>query len=219
MLLDSLITKCLSPRWLLRNTVFAVALSCMALTAYADNSPQLLQNIQKQLTTDNVIRGEFTQQRQLSGVKKTLHAQGHFTVDKQRGVIWQTVKPFNQSTQITRREITQKDGSQILMKMSADKEPVVKTISSVLFAVSAGDVQTLTSYFNHDGSINGHRWQITFTPKNAALAKVIRELQLSGGNAVQHVVLTGASGDITRIEFKLITVGKTLTADEIRQFE
>ena len=199
-------------------SLFTLALLGITLNTYADSSPQLLQNIQKRLATDNVVRGDFTQQRQLAGVKKTLNAQGRFVVDKQRGVIWQTVKPFSQTTRITRNEIVQRDGSQVLMKMSADKEPVVKTISSVLFAVSAGDVQTLTSYFKHNGTMDNGRWQVTFTPKNAGLAKVIRQLQLSGDTAVQQVTLTGASGDLTRIEFKQVSTGKALTADENKQF-
>ena len=61
----------------------------------------------------DVLRGQFTQQKQVSGFKNPLRSQGQFVVARQHGVIWTTLKPFPSEVVITADRILsrQRDGS------------------------------------------------------------------------------------------------------------
>jgi hypothetical protein len=184
--------------------------------------PALLRTIQSRLSIDTVTRGEFTQTRQLVGIKKPLVANGSFVVEKTQGVLWRTLKPFPQTTRVTQGEILQKDGERVLMVLRADREPAAHSISRVLFSLFAGNISALAEYFDAaDPSAAGSNggWQLHFTPRDAGLKAVIGSISLEGDNVVRQVTLTSAAGDITRIAFSNITTAAALTADERAQFE
>ncbi|MCL1824398.1 MAG: outer membrane lipoprotein carrier protein LolA [Proteobacteria bacterium] len=181
--------------------------------------PALLNAIQSRLSIDTVIRGDFTQTRQLAGIKKPLLANGVFTVEKTQGVLWRTLTPFPQTTRITQGEILQKDGDRVLMTLRADREPAVNAISRVLFSLFAGDISALAEYFDYSGQIKGDAWQLSFTPREAGLRAVIGSLSLEGDNVVRQVTLASAAGDVTRIAFSNVATAAALTADERAQFE
>ena len=183
--------------------------------------PALLDTIQSRLLTDTVTRGDFTQTRQLVGIKKPLVANGTFVVEKTQGVLWRTLAPFPQTTRITQGEILQKDGDRVLMTLRADKEPAANAISRVLFSLFAGNMSTLAEYFDysgHPGSGSGG-WKLSFIPRDTGLRAVIGSLTLEGDNTVRKVSLTSAAGDITLIVFSNITTAAALSADERAQFE
>ncbi len=185
--------------------------------AHADDA--LFKDIQGKLIDAPVIHGQFTQSRQLVGVKKPLNATGSFLVDKQRGVIWKAEKPFPSTLRVTRGEILQKNGDQIMMKLSGDKEPTVKTVSSLLFSLFSGDVAALGKLFNAQGNVSGKNWKLALTPKDAALSKLISGIQLTGAGTVEHIQLNAASGDVTQIDMHDVTTAQSLTPAENANFE
>ncbi|MDR2207506.1 MAG: outer membrane lipoprotein carrier protein LolA [Azoarcus sp.] len=211
----------------MKNTAMLLLLSGFILcglgltaSAQAADDPALLRSVQSRLATDTVIRGDFTQTRQLTGVKKTLASNGVFVVEKTRGVLWRTLSPFPQTTRVTQGEILQKDGDRVLMTLRADQEPAVNAISRVLFSLFAGDLTTLAEYFDHHGQLDGDTgWQLSFAPRDAALRTVIASLSMEGDRVVRRVTLTSAAGDVTRIAFTNAVTASALTADEHAQFE
>jgi len=190
-----------------------------AVPAQAADDQALLRAIQSRLAIDTVIRGDFTQTRQLVGIKKPLVAKGAFVVEKTRGVLWRTLTPFPQTMRVTQGEILQKDGDRVLMVLRADKEPAVNAISRVLFSLFAGDISALAEFFDYTGRVNGGGWQLSFTPRNDGLRAVIGSMSLEGDNVVRQVTLISAAGDVTHIAFSNVATAATLTADERVQFE
>jgi hypothetical protein len=193
---------------------------CLGVPAQAADDPVLLRSVQSRLATDTVTRGDFVQARQLAGVKKMLVSNGSFVVEKTRGVLWRTQTPFAQTTRITQGEILQKDGDRVLMALRADQEPAVNAISRVLFSLFAGDVSALAEFFDYRGQLEGGSgWQLSFTPRDAALRTVIASLSLAGDRVARQVTLTSAAGDVTRITFTNVVTAAALSADERAQFE
>ena len=192
---------------------------CIAVPSQAADDPALLRTIQSQLADDMVVRGDFTQTRQLAGIKKPLIANGTFVVEKTRGVLWRTLTPFPQTMRVTQGEILQKDGDRVLMVLRADQEPAVNAISRALFSLFSGDISGLAEFFDYTGQIVGGGWQLSFTPRNDGMRAAIGSLSLEGDNAVRQVTLTSAAGDITRIDFSNVATAAALTSDERAQFE
>jgi hypothetical protein len=197
----------------------ALAAFCFFLACAAVHAEDVLQSIQRQLVLEPVIRGEFAQTRKLAQIKKTLLAHGRFLVAQNYGVIWRQLGPMTQTTRLTRDEIVQTDGQVTLMKVSADKEPVVKIVNGVLLAVFSGDLAALAQLFDYSGETENNGWRIRFTPKDAHLARLIGELRLTGGRDISSIEMESAAGDLTRIEFSALTHDKTLSGEEKKSFE
>jgi hypothetical protein len=178
----------------------------------------LLSDVGARLDHARVTRGQFLQEKQLVGIARPLKGSGTFVVDRERGVVWRSEAPFRSVLKITRSEIVQTDGSQVLMHLAADREPAVKAVSAVLFATFAADLGTLSQYFTVEGDA-GAVWRLTLRPKEPGLARVIRSLELSGERAVRRVELTAASGDLLHIEFRQIETAAAPTAGEAAELE
>jgi hypothetical protein len=187
----------------------------------AGTDAELLQGIERQLQSAPVIRGEFQQTRRLAQIKKPLVSNGRFLVARDVGVIWETLAPLAQTLRLTKDEIAQTDGTgqRTLMKLSADKEPLVRLINGVLFSLFSGDVAALARFFEYRGQHEGATWRIEFTPKDANLARLIRVLRLEGGRDVALVEMESAAGDLTQIRFTAQTHGAALTDAEQKRFE
>ncbi|MDR3055420.1 MAG: outer membrane lipoprotein carrier protein LolA [Zoogloeaceae bacterium] len=200
----------------MKKILFALFLGLTGGMAHAED---VLAEVEKRLTLQPVIRGEFVQTRALARIKKPLVSTGRFLVAQNYGVIWENVSPITQTTRLTRNEITQTDGNTTLMKLNAEKEPAVRLINGILFSVFSGDVAALSRVFDYSGKVEGKSWKLTFTPRDKNLARLIQALRLEGGRDVSRVELESAAGDVTRIEFKATTHDKTLTEAEKKQFE
>lgn len=201
----------------MRRLILSLCLAAASLSAQA--ADDLLKAVRSRLADAPVVRGEFVQLRELSGVKKPLRAEGDFVVVRGRGVIWRTVKPFPQTLRVTATEILQRDGESTLMRLSADKEPVVATLGRTLSGLFAGDLEQLTRFFNAEGSVDGPRWQLKLVPRDAAVARLVGEIHLDGARTVEHVQLAAPSGDSTRIEMRKVTTAEAPTAAEGALFD
>jgi hypothetical protein len=179
----------------------------------------LLRDVEACLGHARVTRGEFVQEKQLVGIERPLRGRGSFMVDRDRGVVWRNEAPFHSVLRITRREIVQTDGGQVLMHLEAEREPAVKAVSAVLFATFAADLDALSQYFTFEGKVDGGAWQLTLRPKDAALGHLIRSIELGGGREVRLVKMTAASGDLLHIEFRQVEAAAAPTAGEVAELD
>ncbi|WP_313445073.1 outer membrane lipoprotein carrier protein LolA [Stenotrophomonas indicatrix] len=169
----------------------------------------------------DVLRGQFTQEKQVSGFKNPLRSQGQFVVARKHGVIWSTLKPFPSEVVVTADRILsrQRDGS-TRVELDARQQPAMRSVNAIMFALMSGDVQALSSQFNVEATREGHGWRLKLTPKSAMLAKAFQSLTLQGDRYVRQVEIIEANQDRTRIQFTALSEAPaTLNADEARRFE
>lgn len=205
----------MKPFFVSLSVVLALLLST---PSQADN---VLEHIQATIKEAPLLRGEFVQQKTLQGISKTLNSEGYFIVDKANSrLLWVTTKPFHHLLRVSKEEILQKgaDG-RLLMRLDAQKEANVASISQLLFALFSSDSTTLTQFFRYTGQIKENKWHLELNPIHTGLAQVIRHISLDGAQAVQNIKLDMKTGDITRITFTKVTPLTTLSADEIAAFK
>jgi len=169
----------------------------------------------------DVLRGQFTQEKQVSGFKNPLRSQGQFVVARKQGVIWSTLKPFPSEVVVTADRILsrQRDGS-TRVELDARQQPAMRSVNAIMFALMSGDVQALSSQFNVEATREGQGWRLKLTPKSAMLAKAFQSLTLQGDRYVRQVEIIEANQDRTRIQFTALSEAPaTLNADEARRFE
>ncbi|MFT4179581.1 MAG: outer membrane lipoprotein carrier protein LolA [Thermomonas sp.] len=204
--------------------VFFRALLCTALLAgggIADAADPQVQAITASMAKPDVLRGQFVQEKQVSGFKNPLRSQGRFVVARKHGVIWTTLKPFPSELVVTADRILsrQRDGSS-RVELEARQQPALRSVNAVMFALMSGDVQALSSQFKVTATREGQGWRLLLTPKSQVLAKAFRTLSLQGDRYVRDVEITEASGDRTRIRFSdMRETPATLAADEARRFD
>ncbi|MCV2368078.1 outer membrane lipoprotein carrier protein LolA [Roseateles oligotrophus] len=164
-------------------------------------SGDLASEIRSRLSQPEVLHGDFEQAKTVSGFAKPLQSRGDFLVARGRGVLWRTVEPFASELRLTRDEIKASQGGSVSFKLDAAKEPTVRVINGLMFALLNGDVARLSELFEFSGAAQGKSWNLTLTPKQLALARLLKRVELHGDSLVRRIVLDEANGDVTQIRF------------------
>ena len=178
--------------------------------------------VKQRVAKVDVLRGEFTQEKQVAGFKSPLRSQGRFVLAQDHGVIWTTLKPFPSEVVVTRDRILsrQRDGSS-RVEMDGRQQPAMRSVNAIMFALMSGDAQALSAQFTVKVEVlPGNAWRMQLTPRSAMLGKVFAQLTLSGDRYVREVQINEANQDVTRIHFAgMSETPATLSADEGGRFE
>ena len=178
-----------------------------------------LPTIESMLLKPAVLCGRFEQRKQLVGLKNAVNSSGRFCVVAEKGVLWRTLQPFPNTLRLTRDEIVQMRGDQVALRLEARKEPTVRLINTVLFALLAGDIGQLEKLFDIDGSVRNNSWSITLKALEPGLAKAIGSIALQGGVHVRSITIHEPSGDRTSIDLVAIETGDSaMNVDEAKLF-
>jgi len=179
----------------------------------------VLAEIRTRVGTPESIRGQFEQKKYIEALERPLLSKGEFLVARNRGVIWRTQTPFPQTLKLTRRDIVQEQNGQERFRLSAEREPAVRAINQVLFALFSGDFNALEKSFTLSGKLDKERWQVALQPASASLAQLFKEIRLEGVSYVQGVTMLEANGDRTEIRFSRVQTNSALSVEEARQFD
>ncbi|RZI60782.1 MAG: outer membrane lipoprotein carrier protein LolA [Rubrivivax sp.] len=188
-----------------RRLLALVALSAIGLPTAAraaTDEAALMKGVQARLRQPEWLRGDFEQSKQVPGFKKPVVSRGDFVVARGRGVLWRTRTPFESELRLTRDEIRASQGGATAMRMDAQREPALRLVNEMMFALLGGDVGALSKLFALDGELIGAAaWKLDLRPRQAAWLHVLQRLALSGDTHVRAVELVEAGGDVTRISF------------------
>ncbi|MES2947862.1 MAG: outer membrane lipoprotein carrier protein LolA [Pseudomonadota bacterium] len=192
----------------------------LLLLALSANAADLMADVRARLGQPTVLRGEFEQSKNVAGFKKALVSKGDFLVARDRGVIWRTREPFAGVLKLTPNEIVATQGGALAFKLSANTEPTVRVINGLMFSLLNGDVAALAEQFKIEGVAEAKSWSLTLVPKQAAFAKILTRIELSGDVYVRRIVMDEANGDRTVIQFhKQTPEPAKLSADEAARFD
>ncbi|MDY1034334.1 outer membrane lipoprotein carrier protein LolA [Stenotrophomonas sp. CFBP8980] len=205
-----------------RHVLRLLALSGLLVVSFvASAAEDAVQAIARDVARPAVLRGEFSQEKQVAGFRNPLRSQGRFVVARERGVIWTTLKPFPSEMVITAERILsrQPDGS-TRVELDAREQPAMRSVNAILFALMSGDVQALSGQFTVDAQRDAKGWTLSLTPRSPMLAKAFSALQLRGDRYVRQVDIVEASKDRTRLTFSALTEAPpTLAADEAARLD
>jgi Outer membrane lipoprotein carrier protein LolA-like len=167
--------------------------------ALASAPATLAEQVRAQLADGPKVRGDFVQKKTVKGFKRPLTSRGDFVVVKGQGVRWHTREPFDAVLTVRPNDITSRQGGVEVFHLDAEKEPTVKVVNSVLFALLAGDLGVLERHFEVKGAAGPTGWTLELEPRDAGLGRVLRHLALQGDRFVRHLTLFEASGDVTEL--------------------
>lgn len=202
--------------------------------------------LSQKLNLGETVRGQFVQSRQLKVLKKPLISQGQFIFDKEQGLIWQQIKPFESLLILKDKQLIQRDSQGRVQVSKADTSASAAAMGdllpSLVRAMLSGDISGLSENFELHFLITdklstdkfspekltpenlspGSQWQLGLTPKDPLMKKAIANMVLEGGDTLQSLVLLSAAPsvspqDMTRIDFSALSQGK-LSETELAQY-
>lgn len=195
-----------------------VSVQVAGATATADPLAQ----VRTQVVQVPLLRGNFSQEKQVAGFRNPLRSNGRFVLAREKGVIWTTVAPFPSEIVITRDRIVshQRDGSS-RVEVDGRQQPGLRTVNAMMFALMSGDMKALTTTFDVKSEpAEGKAWRMTLSPRSRQLAQAFTSVRLAGDRYVREVELREANGDVTRLRFDGMTeTPATLTRDEATRFD
>ena len=193
-----------------------------------------ISDLQTVLSANNIVRGEFTQTRNMEMFAQPLTSQGTFLLDKSNGLLWTQTAPFPVSLVLTDNKLSQRFADQPA-KIITDKEnPMAFYFSHIFLSVFHGDTQKLQEQFSlsfepaieqssnasANSSSEDTRWTLTLKPKSAPMNAVFEAITLQGQNDIERIELREIRGDSTVIEFSQLNhLPEVLSDAEAQQFQ
>ncbi|MFS1862105.1 LolA family protein [Vibrio lentus] len=193
-----------------------------------------ISELQTVLNENSIVRGEFTQTRNMEMFAQPLTSQGTFLLDKSNGLLWTQATPFPVSLVLTDNKLSQRFADQPA-KIITDKEnPMAFYFSHIFLSVFHGDTQKLQEQFSlsfepttaknsvesANSSSEDTRWTLTLKPKNAPMNAVFEAITLQGQGDIERIELREVRGDSTVIEFSQLShLPEVLSDAEAQQFQ
>lgn len=194
--------------------IMLVLLSPLAFAKVTD-----LASLQQQLASQNIVRGDFEQQRHIAMFEQPLASSGQFLLAKERGLLWHQTSPFPVSLVLTEDKLRQTFSNQPAQVITKQQNPMAFYFSHIFLSVFHGDTEQLKQQFELDFSLRDEQWQLTLLPLSAPLNSVFKQIILSGQQDINRLVLEEIRGDKTEIAFsKQRHHPETLTDEEQKQF-
>lgn len=189
-----------------------------------------ISELQTVLSENSIVRGEFTQTRNMEMFAQPLTSQGTFLLDKSSGLLWTQTTPFPVNLVLTDNKLSQRFADQPA-KIITDKEnPMAFYFSHIFLSVFHGDTQKLQEQFSlsfepatiqsPDENTGNNSWTLILTPKSAPMNAVFEAITLQGNSDIERIELKEIRGDSTVIEFSQLSHQPEVLSDaEAQQFQ
>lgn len=193
--------------------LISIALLFPFMAVAADTDRLVLGNVQ-------ILRGSFTQQRQLKGFNGPMLSEGYFIIAPKHGLIWGLEKPFAGATVITANGLVQLIDGASVMNLDAQKTPFMQHLYDTLSGILTGNWAALETDFIVTASGNAYGWGMTLMPRRADNpAMPFSSITISGQRFVETVILLKTDGDADTLNFQRQSVSAAApTAEENRLF-
>lgn len=180
-----------------------------------------LEDVQKNFASQQVVRANFTQERQIKNIKAPLISTGNMLLSQEKGLFWQQTSPFLTTLILRDNQMIQRMEGTPDQIITAESNPQMFQFNALLKALVKADKTVLESNFNLTFVDLGQaQWQLNLTPTTTPLDKLFSEIQLQGNTVLNSVVLIDKQGDSTKISFHEHQLTPTeLTPKEVSDFE
>lgn len=179
---------------------------------------ELLTRIAAQLDKHAVVHAEFSQSKQMSGLKRPLQTSGQLVFARQYGVLWQIEQPYKISYILSEDKVVEiaADGSR--KERLARDLPGLAQVGRVFRAMLGANTAALREYFDIQAKGDASNWSLTLTPRQAQMAQFIEQMDIAGGTFVGAIRIQEKGGDATQIKFRNSSGTSTLSASEQQVF-
>lgn len=159
--------------------------------------PRVLEQVAAQLTSADIIAGEFEQAQHVAVLSRPLLSRGRFVFQRGTGLLWQVLEPVESSLVFGADGEVRSDGAVAGAR-------ALGFVARLLNSVLGGDLAMLDDGFHIEGRVEAEGWQLRLTPRGGPLSRFVSGIQLQGAAAVEQVALYDNNGDHSVLDFKRV---------------
>lgn len=190
--------------------IFALLTACVFSAALRAAEVDLLDKIGQKIEQHAVIRAEFTQTKQMQALKRPLITTGKMTYSRRHGILWQILQPYNISYVLGEDKIIEINANGLRKERGFRDVPGLAQVGRVFRAILGANASALHTYFDVTAQGDTEKWKLVLIPRQQQLLKSLSLIELSGGEFIEAIIITEASGDTATLRFR-----KTLATTDL----
>ena len=198
-----------------------ILLLCVFLAGAARGEAEVqltLADVVDRLGESAVIRGSYTQTREIALLSKPLESHGDFILSEQ-GLFWRQQSRPASIVIANSDRLVQQIGDGIPEVSDESSNPMVLPFSRIFLGIFTGDEESLRTHFEIAFSTTGEVWEIVLTPTTEPMSLAIETIILQGREYIEDLTVVNRSSDQTVIRFSDIqTQPEHLTEHEIELY-
>lgn len=142
-----------------------------------DEDLKSIDAICESITGSGVVRGDFSQTKEIKKISRTLKSGGTFVISRDDGIIWNTVRPFPMVMVVGEAGISQAGADGNFVSVRMDENPVFVQFSRAIQSVFTGNRRTLFESFQvYADVLKPVAWRIGLIPGMIPSAALLIEL-------------------------------------------
>jgi hypothetical protein len=142
----------------------------------------------------------FSEQKSFAALTLLLRSSGQLAYRRPAYLEKLTLEPQRESLVADGDRLTVADGSDSPKVIDLESQPVVRALVDTIRGTLAGDLPTLQRTYAVRMTGSPASWELTLTPTEPAVARLVRDVVIDGAGAELHVVrITQANGDEQRM--------------------
>ncbi len=178
------------------------------------------QKLTTKLTSVRTLKAKFSQSKKIAVLKRPLISSGELIFDRQAGVSWTLLKPYQSTIIIDNDKLTSIDDAGKKIVIKAADQPMLYGFTKIFMAIFSGNTDELKNHFEIYYKMENDQWQIGLIPTSSELKKVLNKILMTGkDNKVNAITLWETNSDITEISFTDIVEADQLSVEDKKQFE
>ena len=160
---------------------------------------------------------DFTQTKQIHGIKRTFRSTGTMLLQPSRGIVWNMRTPYPSVLVVGPSYIVQQLPGRQTSRMEFGDNQVFTQISRTIEMVLAGNLAALDDAFSLSFQKEGEDWTLALVPRQAEVASFVDSFVLGGADELKTVLMHEKGGDSIRYDFSSIE-RRSLSDDELAYF-
>ncbi|MDR0589671.1 MAG: outer membrane lipoprotein carrier protein LolA [Spirochaetaceae bacterium] len=176
----------------LSEAVFRHPLSPAALPRYRE--------ISTILSAHPLVKGDFIQKKTLNRLKRSLESGGTFIIDAERGMVWETLRPFPSTMAVGRDYLIQWSPGGRKTKLDARGNETFLRLAETISAVFSGNTEKLLDAFDNYFVETDGTWTVGLVPGEKNLRSFARRIILRGDSVIRQITLYEQNGDTIQYE-------------------
>ena len=190
----------------LKSTLAVLITSLLLLTgasAIALEEATAAAQVRGRLLFAPLIKGDFSQQRQLSAIDKPLASAGRFIFWRDHGLYWETQKPFYQGTTYLAEQVLSWHRPGVPSPETGINSRIQLALGKVLVNIFNFD-NALEEQFDIHWQPDEDLWQVELVPIDKHIKQVLQKITLQGKQQVEQITLLDNSGQRTVIALSAV---------------
>lgn len=171
-----------------------IMLLSLGIFAEGNPLPTTLEEVGQLLSQHPCTRGSFVQEKLLPTIKRPLTSSGTFLITADRGIIWQTEKPYPSIMVVGGSHVSQGTSPDTITRMDTSSNRLFMEFSQAISAAFSGDVKRIQDSFHVNFSHGDSQWTLLLEPREKTVAQLVKSIQLQGDQLLKMVTMTEQTG-------------------------